>query len=58
MLSPLGSKRRIGGGVPGEDIVVHKVKLVEVPEFVEAKRREGVAVDVKLLLLLAGAFLA
>ena len=47
-----------GGGVPGEDIVVHKVKLVEVPEFVEAKRREGVAVDVKLLLLLAGAFLA
>jgi ADP-ribose pyrophosphatase len=47
-----------GGGVPGEDIVVHKVKLAEVPAFVEAKRREGVAVDVKLLLLLAGSCLA
>jgi ADP-ribose pyrophosphatase len=43
-----------GGGVAGEDIVVHRVKLADVSGFVEAKRGEGVAVDVKLLLLLAG----
>ena len=43
-----------GGGVEGENIVVHRVKLAEVPAFVAAKRAEGMAVDVKLLLLLAG----
>jgi len=42
-----------GGGVAGEDIIVHRVKLADVPDFVERKRGEGVAVDVKLLLLLA-----
>jgi ADP-ribose pyrophosphatase len=42
-----------GGGVEGEDIVVHRVPLAEVPAFVTAKRAEGCAVDVKLLLLLA-----
>ena len=47
-----------GGGVHGEDIVVHRVKLDEVPAFVERKRREGVAVDVKILLLLGSAILA
>lgn len=41
-----------GGGVEGEDIVVHHVPLAEVPAFVEAKRAEGCAMDVKLLLLL------
>ena len=46
-----------GGGVEGEDIVVHRVKLAEVPAFVERKRAEGYEVDVKLLLLLAGALL-
>ena len=46
-----------GGGVAGEDIVVHHVPLAEVPAFVEAKRREGAEVDVKLLLLLAGGLL-
>jgi ADP-ribose pyrophosphatase len=40
-----------GGGVEGEDIVVHRVKLTEVPAFVAQKRAEGLAVDVKLLLL-------
>ena len=47
--------RRVGdgGGRDGEDIVVHRVPLAEVPAFVEAKRAEGVAMDVKLLLLLA-----
>jgi ADP-ribose pyrophosphatase len=46
-----------GGGVAGEDIIVHRVKLADVPNFVERKRGEGVAADVKLLLLLAGDFL-
>jgi ADP-ribose pyrophosphatase len=46
-----------GGGVHGEEIVVHRVPLADVPTFVEAKRAEGVAIDVKLLLLLASAFL-
>jgi ADP-ribose pyrophosphatase len=43
-----------GGGVEGENILVHRVRLAEVPAFVAAKRAEGLAVDVKLLLLLAG----
>lgn len=47
-----------GGGVPGEDIVVHRVPLTEVAAFVAARRAEGVRMDVKLLLLLAGGYLA
>jgi ADP-ribose pyrophosphatase len=47
-----------GGGVDGEDIVVHRVPVAEIPAFVAAKRAEGVAIDVKLLLLLAQSFLA
>jgi len=43
-----------GGGVEGEDIVVHRVKLTEVAAFVAAKRADGLAIDVRLLLLLAG----
>ncbi len=41
-----------GGGLPGEDITVHRVALADVADFVTAKRGEGVAIDVKLLLLL------
>jgi ADP-ribose pyrophosphatase len=41
-----------GGGVEGEDIVVHRVALGEVPGFVAGKRAEGYAIDVKMLLLL------
>lgn len=47
-----------GGGVAGEDILVHHVRLPEVPAFVAAKRAEGLGMDVKLLLLLAGDYLA
>ena len=47
-----------GGGVEGEDILVHRVPLARVPAFVSAKRAEGCAIDVKLLLLLAGGLLA
>ncbi len=46
-----------GGGVEGEDIIVHRVPLADIAGFVEAKRAEGVAMDVKLLLLLGGGLL-
>ena len=42
-----------GGGTGDEDIAVHLVPRAEVASFVAAKRAEGVAIDVKLLLLLA-----
>jgi ADP-ribose pyrophosphatase len=42
-----------GGGVAGENIVVHHVPIAELASFVAAKRAEGMAMDVKLLLLLA-----
>jgi ADP-ribose pyrophosphatase len=45
------SKVSDGGGVDGEDIVVHRVSLKDLPMFVEAKRAEGCVVDVKLLML-------
>jgi ADP-ribose pyrophosphatase len=43
-----------GGGVEGEDIIVHHVPLAGLPAFVAAKRAEGCAIDVRMLLLLAG----
>ena len=46
-----------GGGVEGEDIIVHRVRLEEVPALVEARRADGCAVDVKMLLLLAASIL-
>lgn len=42
-----------GGGVPGEEIIVHRVALADLAGFVAAQRAAGKAVDVKLLLLLA-----
>ncbi len=47
-----------GGGLADEDIIVHRVSLAELPGFVAAKRAEGLAVDVKLLLLLSGSLLS
>ncbi|MDF7777485.1 NUDIX hydrolase [Sphingomonas sp. AOB5] len=47
-----------GGGVDGEDIIVHRVPLGTLPDFVATKRTEGLAVDVKLLLLLSPTLLA
>jgi ADP-ribose pyrophosphatase len=41
-----------GGGVPGEDIMVHRVALGDVPTFIADKRRAGVVIDVKMLALL------
>lgn len=46
-----------GGGVEGENIVVHHVPVADVPAFVAAKRAEGYAIDVKLLLFLASDYL-
>lgn len=46
-----------GGGVGGEDILVHHVPLGEVAGFVAMKRAEGCAIDVKLLLVLGAGYL-
>lgn len=46
-----------GGGVEGEGITVHRVKLDDVPAFVETCRARGMAIDVKLLLVLGQTFL-
>ena len=46
-----------GGGVDGEDIVTHRVARADIAGFVARKRAEGLAIDVKLLLLLADTIL-
>lgn len=46
-----------GGGVEGEGITVHRVKLADVPGFVEDCRARGMAIDVKLLLVLGQSLL-
>ena len=52
--------RRIGagGGNEHEEIEVHLVARADIPAFVERKRAEGHAIDVKLLLLLAADILS
>ena len=40
-----------GGGVDGENIIVHRVALDRLSQFVNLKRTEGCVVDVKLLML-------
>ena len=47
-----------GGGVEGEDILVHRIPIADVPALVERKRTEGTAIDVKLLLILGSGFLS
>jgi ADP-ribose pyrophosphatase len=42
-----------GGGVPGEEIVVHRVPLADIDTFMATKRDEGVVIDVKLLALMS-----
>jgi ADP-ribose pyrophosphatase len=41
-----------GGGTAHEDIAVHLVEREDLPDFVQSRRRSGVAIDVKLLLFL------
>ncbi len=47
-----------GGGVEGEDIIVHRVKLADVPAYVAECRARGMAIDVKLLLALGSSLLS
>ncbi len=46
--------RRVGagGGNEDEDIAVHLVARQDIPAFIQRKRDEGLAIDVKLLLFL------
>lgn len=46
-----------GGGEEGEDITVHRIAISTLPDFITAKRAQGVAMDVKLLLLLGPSIL-
>ena len=41
-----------GGGTADEDIIVHRVPLATLPEFVAACRARGAAIDGKMLLVL------
>lgn len=41
-----------GGGTDGENIVVHRVPLAGIAEFIASRRASGCAIDAKLLLLL------
>jgi ADP-ribose pyrophosphatase len=47
-----------GGGVGGEDIVVRRVPIAEVTDFIAERRAAGLAMDVKLLILLGAGMLA
>lgn len=47
-----------GGGVPGEDIRVHRVPLDGLSDWIAARRAEGYAMDVKLLTLLGPSLIA
>lgn len=46
-----------GGGNEDEEIVVHAVARADMPAFVERMRRDGKAIDVRLLLLLGPSIL-
>ena len=47
-----------GGGVDGEDIIVHRVPLAGIANFIATKRAEGCGIDVRVAMLLAGGLLA
>jgi ADP-ribose pyrophosphatase len=46
-----------GGGVSGENIIVHRAALAGLADFVAAKRDEGCGIDVRVAMLLAGGWL-
>ena len=46
-----------GGGTHSEDIVVHRVPLGRIAEFIAERRAQGCGMDVKLLALLGGGYL-
>ncbi len=47
-----------GGGVEGEGVTVHRVPLAGLSAFVAAKRAKGVAIDARLLLVLAASIVS
>ena len=47
-----------GGGTADENIIVHRVPLANVADFIAERRAAGVAIDVKLLTLLGESLLA
>ena len=47
-----------GGGVDGEDIIVHRVPIADIESFIATKRAEGCGIDVRVAMLLAGGLLA
>ena len=47
-----------GGGLPGEDITVHRVPLDGLEAFLAERRARGDAIDVRLLLLLGPSILS
>lgn len=47
-----------GGGVDGENITVHRVPLANIRSFIAEQRKAGIAIDVKLLLLLGADLLS
>ena len=46
-----------GGGLPGENITVHRVPMAELPQFVAQWRERGHAVDVRIAMLMAPGFI-
>lgn len=46
-----------GGGVAGEGITPHRVPLADLSAFLDGKRAEGHAIDVRLLILLGSTML-
>lgn len=46
-----------GGGVDGENIIVHRVALSGINTFIAAKRAEGCGIDAKMLTLVAVDFI-
>lgn len=46
-----------GGGVDSEDIVVHRVPLDGIGDFIATKRREDCGIDVRVAMLIAGGLL-
>jgi ADP-ribose pyrophosphatase len=51
-------KVHAGGGIEGEDIIVHRVPLSMIADYVAGCRAKGMAIDVKLLILLGAGFVA
>jgi ADP-ribose pyrophosphatase len=47
-----------GGGEEGEGITVHRVPLDQIATYVAGRRDDGLAIDVKLLMLLGPGLLS